>query len=162
MSERHQMPPFNREGGLDWKPGINPDADRLGDPTSVPVPKGCLAKELDRLLAEPPAIPSPVAARFAADPSLEHPSPRTNRLNRVLLGMTSGERIRNLRATLGWTQSVAAKELGVSLRTVIRHEKGHRRAPWLRLPLLRRLCELEREHADQIVAYLDYREPERA
>jgi DNA-binding XRE family transcriptional regulator len=79
-----------------------------------------------------------------------------------LQGLESGQRIRNLRAVLGWTQRVAASELGVSLRTVIRHEKGHHSAASLRLALLRRLCELEREHADQIVAHLNYCGPEPA
>jgi DNA-binding XRE family transcriptional regulator len=151
--------------GLDWEPSSAPNIDRMGDPTPVPVAPGTLAKELARRLTlqpEPPTIPSPVSGPFAADPSLEQPEVRTAQLNRILLGMSSGQRIRNLRAALGWTQRVAAKELGVSLRTVIRHEKGHRRVLWLRLPLLRRLCELEREHADQIIAYLDYRGPERA
>jgi DNA-binding XRE family transcriptional regulator len=83
-------------------------------------------------------------------------------LQRRVEVMPSGQRIRNLRDALGWTQRVAAKELRVSLRTVIRHEKGPRRAPWLRLPLLVRLCQLEREHADQIIAYRDYLGPERA
>jgi DNA-binding XRE family transcriptional regulator len=71
-----------------------------------------------------------------------------------LFVMTSGQRIRNLRGLFGWTQRRAATELGVSVRTVIRHEQGQRRTPSLRLPLLLRLRELEWDHAEELIAYL--------
>jgi DNA-binding XRE family transcriptional regulator len=73
-----------------------------------------------------------------------------------------GQRIRNLRVVLGWTQAMAAVQLGISTRTVIRHEQGRNRRPWLRLPLLLRLCELESDHAEQLIAYLARVGPERA
>jgi hypothetical protein len=44
-----------------------------------------------------------------------------------LLVMPSGQRIRNLRNLLGCTQRRAAMELGVSMRTVIRHERSPHR-----------------------------------
>jgi DNA-binding transcriptional regulator YiaG len=75
-------------------------------------------------------------------------------LRRRLQLMPSGQRIRNLRLALGWTQWVAAAQLGISVRTVIRHEQGCHRRPWMRLKLLLRLCELESEYAEPIVAYL--------
>ena len=75
-------------------------------------------------------------------------------LRRQLHGMPSGQRIRYLRAVNGWTQQRAAVELGVSVRTIIRHEQGQKRHPWLRLPLLERLRELESIYAEQLIAYL--------
>jgi DNA-binding XRE family transcriptional regulator len=75
-------------------------------------------------------------------------------LRGLLFVMTSGQRIRNLRGLFGWTQRQAATELGVSARTVIRHEQGQRRTPSLRLPLLLRLRELEWDHAEELIAYL--------
>jgi hypothetical protein len=68
--------------------------------------------------------------------------------------MPSGQRIRNLRTVLGWPQSIAAKQLRISVRTVIRHEQGRNRTPWLRLPLLERLRELESIYAEQLISYL--------
>jgi DNA-binding transcriptional regulator YiaG len=66
----------------------------------------------------------------------------------------SGERIRTLRAVVGWTQRRAAMELEISMRTVIRYEQGRHRPYWPPLPLLRRLRELETTYAEQIIAYL--------
>ena len=65
--------------------------------------------------------------------------------------MSSGLRIRNLRLALGWTQSMAAIELGISVRTLIRHEQGHHRRPWVRLPLLLKLGDLESAYAGEIL-----------
>jgi DNA-binding XRE family transcriptional regulator len=65
--------------------------------------------------------------------------------------MPVGPRIRHLRRVLGWTQKRLADELRVSLRTVIRHERGQRRrrrAQWLW-----RLSELERNHGNQLLSY---------
>ena len=75
-------------------------------------------------------------------------------LRRRLQVLPSGQRIRSLRTVLGWTQSMAAEQLGISVRTVIRHEQGRNRLPWLRLPLLERLRELESIYAEQLIAYL--------
>jgi DNA-binding transcriptional regulator YiaG len=70
-----------------------------------------------------------------------------------LLVMPSGKRIRTLRTVFGWTQRVAAEQLQISVRTLIRHEQGRNRTPWLRLPLLLRLRELESVYEEQIIAY---------
>jgi DNA-binding XRE family transcriptional regulator len=67
--------------------------------------------------------------------------------------MPSGQRIRTLRAVLGWTQRQIATELAISMRTVIRHEQGQRRTPWLRLPVLLRLRQLESDHEEELIAY---------
>jgi DNA-binding XRE family transcriptional regulator len=67
--------------------------------------------------------------------------------------MPGGQRIRNLRAVLGWTQRTAAAQLGISVRTLIRHEQGHHRTRWLRYPLLLRLRELESTYVEQIIAH---------
>lgn len=70
--------------------------------------------------------------------------------------MPSGQRIRTLRAVLGWTQRMAAEQLEISVRTVIRHEHSQHRT-WLRLPVLLRLRELESVYAEQIIAYLTHK-----
>lgn len=63
-----------------------------------------------------------------------------------------GQRIRNLRSVLGWSQRQAAVHFGVSVRTVIRHERGE--SCWLRLPVLLELRALEAANAEELVAYL--------
>jgi DNA-binding XRE family transcriptional regulator len=65
-----------------------------------------------------------------------------------------GQRLRELRRALGWTQRMAAVELGINVRTVIRHEKGQHRTPWVRIPLLLKLRHLEGMCAEEILAYL--------
>ncbi|SRR5216683_7231983 len=87
---------------------------------------------------------------------------RAEELNRQLISMRllSGQRIRNLRIVLGWSQREAALHLGVSRRTVIRHEQGRNRHPWLRLPLLLRLRELESTYAGELIVYLGLFDPD--
>jgi DNA-binding XRE family transcriptional regulator len=75
-------------------------------------------------------------------------------LRRRLWGMSSGEHIRLLRKVLGWTQEYAAAELGISRRSVIRHEKGQQLRPWMRNSLEMRLRQLEANHAKQLAAHL--------
>jgi len=84
----------------------------------------------------------------------EHAAGFRNELLRRLDFRPSGERIRTLRAVLGWTQRTAAVNLGISVRTLIRHERGHHRTLWPRLQLVLRLRELESEHAQELIAYL--------
>ena len=62
-----------------------------------------------------------------------------------------GQRIRNLRRLLGWSQRTAARHLGVSVRTVIRHERGERRRPQEMLVTVRAL---EDAHAEEIIALM--------
>ena len=85
-----------------------------------------------------------------------------SKLWRRLQVVPCGERIRNLRAILGWTQRTAAVHLGISVRTLIRHEQGHHRTFWPRLPLLLRLRELESDHAQELIAYLTHGRPAHA
>jgi DNA-binding XRE family transcriptional regulator len=80
-------------------------------------------------------------------------------MRRRLWGMSSGEHIRLLRKVLGWTQERAAVELGISRRSVIRHEQGRQRRTWMRISLETRLRELEAEYAKQLAAYLGRGEP---
>ena len=68
--------------------------------------------------------------------------------------LPSGERIRLLRKVLEWSQERAARELGISRRTLIRHEQGKHRHPWMRLSLLVRLRQVESDHEEQLVSYL--------
>jgi DNA-binding XRE family transcriptional regulator len=75
-------------------------------------------------------------------------------LRRRLWGMSSGEHILALRKALGWTQEQAAAELRISRRSVIRHEQGQHLRPRMRKSLLKRLCELESDYAEQLAAHL--------
>jgi DNA-binding XRE family transcriptional regulator len=68
--------------------------------------------------------------------------------------MPFGQRLRELRRALGWTQRMAAVELGINVRTVIRHEKDQHRTTRVRLPLLLKLRDLERACGEEILAYL--------
>src|SRR5262249_50875131 len=71
-----------------------------------------------------------------------------------LEAMPAGPRIKLMRRILGWTQQRIADELAVSLRTVIRHEKGKHRRPhseWLW-----RLSGLERDHENQLLTYFSH------
>jgi len=56
------------------------------------------------------------------------PQPPSQPINRDLVPF--GQRIRELRRARGWTQRQASYALGVSRRTVIRHERGRTRRPW--------------------------------
>jgi len=67
-----------------------------------------------------------------------------------------GQRIRNLRTLLGWSQIKAAAHFGVSVRTVIRHERGESRCPWT--PLLLKVRALEDAHAEELIAFLVHAE----
>ena len=88
-------------------------------------------------------------------------SGHTERFKAELLAMLasrpSGLRIRYLRNALGWNQRTAAMQLGISRRTLIRHEQGHNRTSSTRLALMLRLLELELTHANEILAYVDRR-----
>jgi DNA-binding XRE family transcriptional regulator len=77
----------------------------------------------------------------------------------TLASRPSGLRIRYLRTVLGWNQRTAAAQLGISRRTLIRHEQGHHRTSSTRLSLLLRLLELEAAHSAQILAYVHSRTP---
>jgi DNA-binding XRE family transcriptional regulator len=68
--------------------------------------------------------------------------------------MSSGEHIFALRKALGWTQEQAAAELGISRRSVIRHEQREYLRPRMRKSLEMRLRQLESDHAEQLVAHL--------
>jgi transcriptional regulator with XRE-family HTH domain len=67
--------------------------------------------------------------------------------------MPCGQRIRNLRAALGWSQRQAANELGISKRTLIRYEHDQSRRRWLRYEPLRRLGQLESDRVEEIFAW---------
>lgn len=72
------------------------------------------------------------------------------RWERVPFGM----RLRKLRHALGWTQSMAAMMLGISTRTVIRHEKGQHRRRAVLTPMLLKLRALEAKWACTLVEHL--------
>ena len=69
--------------------------------------------------------------------------------------MVFGQRLLEVRRALGWTQYMAAEELGISVRTVIRHEKGQHSTPQVPLSALLKLRDVESVWAEQILAYLD-------
>jgi DNA-binding XRE family transcriptional regulator len=76
------------------------------------------------------------------------PTPRPRPTIRAALPF--GQRIRQLRRALGWTQREVAVQIGVSARTVIRYEQG-RSAPLQATPLLA-LRRLESAHASELDA----------
>jgi len=86
-----------------------------------------------------------------------HTARFTAELLATLASRPSGLRIRYLRNALGWNQRTAAMQLGISRRTLIRHEQGHNRTSSTRLALMLRLLELELTHANEILAYVDRR-----
>jgi transcriptional regulator with XRE-family HTH domain len=73
-----------------------------------------------------------------------------------VVGKPFGKRIRDLRTVLGWSQRKTAEQFGVSVRTVIRHER--RETFRLRLAILQELCALEAANAEELIAYLVYAE----
>ena len=75
-------------------------------------------------------------------------------LQRELEWRPAGARIRSLRAVRGWTQCIAARELGISVRTLIRHEQSHNRYERLRSEPHIRLRELESTYAQEIIAHV--------
>lgn len=77
-------------------------------------------------------------------------------LRTSVVGMPYGQRIRNLRMVLGWSQREAARQLQVAVRTVIRHEREE--SFRLRLPKVEKLRALEDANAEELLAYLVYME----
>jgi len=84
----------------------------------------------------------------------QHATRLKSELQRQLEWRPSGARIRTLRAVRGWTQRMAARELGISVRTLIRHEQSQNRYGRLRFDPHIRLRALESGYAEQIVAYI--------
>jgi DNA-binding XRE family transcriptional regulator len=78
------------------------------------------------------------------------PQPELQPVSREL--MPFGQRIRELRRARGWTQRQAGYALGVSRRTVIRHERGRTRRPWW--SLLETVRRLEEAYAGELRDYL--------
>jgi DNA-binding XRE family transcriptional regulator len=78
----------------------------------------------------------------------EEPTPRPRAPVRAALPF--GQRIRELRQALGWTQREVATQLGVSPRTVIRYELGQS-GPIQSAPLMA-LRRLESAHAQELHA----------
>ena len=64
------------------------------------------------------------------------------------VGASFGERMLRLRRLLGMTQKELALALGVSVRTIIRHERGQCNRSW---SLWERLREMELAHAEAVV-----------
>jgi DNA-binding XRE family transcriptional regulator len=88
-----------------------------------------------------------------APPATEHlePTPRARARPPVRAALPFGQRIRELRRAVGWTQREVAWELGVSTRSIIRYEQG-RSGPIQSGPLLA-LRQLESAHAQELSAH---------
>ena len=116
----------------------DPDWDYLTDPTYVgphPTFVGLMGDaEYDRHIAGFVAR-GQLTTNQCAPRAIERnePEPMPRRVVRAALPF--GQRIRELRRALGWTQREVAWELGVSARSVIRYEQG-RSAPLQSAPLL--------------------------
>jgi len=85
--------------------------------------------------------------------SVEYIEPRPIPRTVLRVALPFGQRIRELRRALGWTQRKLAPHLGVSARTVIRYEHG-RSSPLQSAPLLA-LRRLESAHAQELVTRAD-------
>lgn len=119
----------------------------------------CYRRAMTRQVLAPSDRPrSPKEQKDDRTCAADLPSQQEARSNaefkRGLERLPSGQRIHLLRTALGWTQGQAAMELGISRRTVIRHEHGQHRHPWIRLSLLERLRELESIYVEQLTTYL--------
>lgn len=119
----------------------------------------CHRRAMTQPVVAPPGHPgSPKEPRddrtWVADLRNQQEARFNAELKRGLERLPSGQRIHVLRTVLGWSQGQAAMELGISRRTVIRHEQGQHRHPWMRLSLLERLRELESIYAEQLATYL--------
>src|SRR5437868_4926035 len=68
-------------------------------------------------------------------------------------GMSYGKRMRVLRRATGATQKQLAATLGISARTVIRHEQGQAVRAWS--PIWSGLRELERDHAEELLGLFE-------
>jgi len=132
-------PPQTPPGPRQW-PWIKRAANQETDTSSGAA--GILTPWAKKFASVPASPPKPLGVRDAMSIGLFEM-------------MSNAHRIRNLRAALGWTQRMIAERLGISTRTVIRYEKGQRKAQWIQLPVLRRLRHLESEHAEELLAYLN-------
>ena len=137
VAERRRKDPF-------WRPGMDPTYSGpvfLERMTEADYAAYQAEREAQRRWLR--GDPKPPA------PSVEQPPPRPQPIVRECLPF--GERVRDLRRVLGWTQQVAAWHLGVSTRTIIRYEQG-RSAPLQSAPLLA-LRRLESAHAQELDAF---------
>lgn len=128
-----------------WRPGMDPN---YSGPCTEPTADGAGVSTTSRFgdIAPEPVSEAQRARRALAELPL--------RLNIMPIGY----RIRALRFALGWTQARAAGQLGISTRTVIRHEQG-RNVVTVRAKLFERLSRLEADHAEQLANYLDRIQP---
>ena len=96
---------------------------------------------------------SPLPGNFVWPLRQEERTQLKAQLHQHLSALTSGRRILHLRTALGWTQQRAAMELGISRRTLIRHEQGLYGTQWTRNVLLMRLQQVEATHEEALIAY---------
>ena len=128
-----------------WRPGMDPN---YSGPCTEPTADGGGVSKSTRF---DDIAPGPVSEAQRARRALAE-------LRLRLSIMPIGYRIRALRFALGWTQATAAGQLGISTRTVIRHEQG-RNVVTVRAKLFERLSRLEADHAEQLANYLDRIQP---
>jgi hypothetical protein len=96
-----------------------------------------------------PMQPARLLGRYLTPSPPPTPSPQAQIPHRAY--MPFGQRLLDLRRALRWTQREAAAHLGVSVRSVIRHERNqsHRAHD----PLDQRLRELEAVYARDLACY---------
>jgi len=78
----------------------------------------------------------------------------------VRAALPFGQRLRELRCALGWTQSDVALAIGVSMRTVIRYEKGQ--SGPIQIAPLRTLRRLESDYANELNTVVYFNEQHEA
>ena len=137
-----------------WGPDGGPS--RLGQPAPTNAgPRPATPTDATSRLATPTIPPADLA--WMQQLRSAHTARFQQELLATLASRPPGRRIRYLRAVLGWSQRTAASQLGISRRTLIRHEQGQHRTHSARVSLLARLEMLELAHANEILAYVDRR-----
>ena len=145
--QRRMAEDFERRWGPDGGPS------RLGQPAPTNAgPRPAAATDAPLRLAMPTIPPADLA--WMQQLRSAHTARFQQELLATLASRPPGLRIRYLRAVLGWSQRIAATQLGISRRTLIRHEQGHHRTSSARASLLMHLGMLELAHANEILAYV--------
>ena len=117
-------------------------------PVFSPMIIGGRVQTLDPRGVPPPRVPG-TGDRQKVDPhEVRQGEPTSRPRLPVRAALPFGQRLRDLRRALGWTQRELAAQLGISARSVIRYEQG-RSAP-LQSHTLLALRRLESAHAQEL------------